>query len=135
MLVQTYSPEHPAVFHAVLHDYEGFVAGELIERTRYGLPPFGRLVRVIARGSREVVVADYLKKLGDELRRAADPSIRILGPAPAPIIKIRNRYRFHLQARCPTVRPLQTLIRDLAGRFPPPRGVDLAIDVDPISML
>ena len=135
VLVQTYCPEHPAIFHAVRHDYEGFVAGELVERAKFGVPPFGRMVRVIARGPREEAVSDYLQKLADALRSQADASIRILGPAPAPIIKIRNLYRFHLQARCPTARPLQVLIRDVPGRFPPPQGIELAIDVDPISML
>ena len=62
-------------------------------------------------------------------------SVRVLGPAPAPIIKIRNLYRFHIQARCPTARPLQALMREVSGPVPPPRGIELAIDVDPISML
>ena len=93
------------------------------------------MVRVIARGPEESAVHDYLKTLAAGLRQAADPSVRILGPAPAPIIKIRNLYRFHLQARCPTARPLQLMMRDLAGRFPPPHGIELAVDVDPISML
>jgi primosomal protein N' (replication factor Y) len=135
VLVQTYSPDHSAVCHALRHDYEGFVTGELLERARFGVPPFGRVVRVIARGRQEGFVSDYLKKLGDELRQAAAPTIRILGPAPAPIVKIRNLYRFHLQARCPTARPLQVLIRDVPRKFPPPHGIELAIDVDPISML
>ncbi|MFO0887866.1 MAG: primosomal protein N' [Isosphaeraceae bacterium] len=135
VLVQTYCPEHPAIVHAVLHDYEGFVARELPERQKYGVPPFGRMVRVIARGPEEGTVFDYLKEVGEGLHRTADPSVRILGPAPAPIIKIRNLYRFHLQARSSNVRRLQALMRELPGRFPAPRGVELAIDVDPISML
>ncbi|MGC8642801.1 MAG: replication restart helicase PriA [Isosphaeraceae bacterium] len=135
VLVQTFSPDHPAIFHAIQHDYAGFVGGELLERARYGVPPFGRMVRVIARGAREETVSAYLDKLGEGLRQVADPSIRILGPAPAPITKIRNLYRFHLQARCPTTRPLQALIREVPGCWPTPRGVELAIDVDPINML
>lgn len=135
VLVQTYCPEHPAIMHAVSHDYEGFAASELPERARFGVPPFGRMVRLIARGPEESAVHDYLKSLATGLREAADPSVRILGPAPAPIIKIRNLFRFHLQARCPSARPLQLMMRDLAGRFLLPASIELAVDVDPISML
>ena len=50
-----------------------------------------------------------MNDLAAAFRAAADPSVRILGPAPAPIIKIRNLYRFHLQLRCPNSRPLQNV--------------------------
>ena len=135
VLVQTYCPDHPAIRHAVLHDYEGFVRGELPERTKFGVPPFGRMVRLIARGPEEAAVSDFMKKLAAGLCQAAPASVRILGPAPAPIIKIRNLYRFHLQARCPSARPLQSLMREVPGRYPTPQGIELAVDVDPISML
>ena len=50
-----------------------------------------------------------MNDLAEGFRAAADPSVRILGPAPAPVLKIRNLYRFHLQLRCPKSRPLQVL--------------------------
>src|SRR5262249_19849800 len=120
---------------ATQHDYLGFVQDELPERAKYGVPPFGRLVRIIARGAGESAVFAYLKDLADALRQAADASVRILGPAPAPILKIRNLYRFHLQLRCPGARPLQILAGTVPGRCPAPHGIELAIDVDPITML
>jgi primosomal protein N' len=49
--------------------------------------------------------------------------------------KIRNLYCFHLRMRCPSPRPLQDLLREIPPKFPPPNGVELAIDVDPIGML
>ena len=63
VLVQTYCPDHPAVVHAVKHDYEGFAASELPEREKFGVPPFGRIVRLIARGADETATHDYLQKL------------------------------------------------------------------------
>ena len=63
VLVQTYSPEHPAIRLAARHDYEGFVAGELPEREKYGVPPFGRLVRLIAAGPRKPTVQAYMDEL------------------------------------------------------------------------
>jgi primosomal protein N' (replication factor Y) len=135
VLVQTYTPEHPAIRAAIRHDYQAFVADELPERKKYGVPPFGRLVRMIARGPEESAVYAYLKDLAAALRREADPSVRILGPAPAPILKIRNLYRFHIQLRCPKPRPLQALARTVPASIPAPHGVELAVDVDPIHML
>jgi len=135
VLVQTYSPDHHAIRSAAGHDYHGFVQGELPEREKYGVPPYGRIVRVIARGAAESAVFAYLNDLAAAFRLAAFPSVRILGPAPAPILKIRNLYRFHLQLRCPNSKPLQSLVSTVPGRHPPPHGIDLAIDVDPITML
>jgi primosomal protein N' (replication factor Y) len=135
VLVQTFCPDHPAILNAVRHDFEGFAASELPERAKFRVPPYGRIVRMVARGLREMAVQQYMEKLGAALKEAADASVRVLGPAPAPIVKIRNCYRFHLQVRSPAAGALQALAREVAGRLPPPRGVDLAIDVDPISML
>jgi primosomal protein N' (replication factor Y) (superfamily II helicase) len=135
VLVQTYSPEHPAIRFAVEHDYEGFARSELPEREKYGVPPYGRIVRLIARGPDETAASAYMDALAASFRAAADPSVRVLGPAPAPIIKIRNLFRFHLQLRCPHSRPLQLLANTVPGEHPAPHGIELAIDVDPISML
>ena len=135
VLVQTYSPDHPAIRAATNHDYEGFARSELPEREKYGVPPYGRIVRLIARGPEESVVSAYMNDLAAGFRAAALPSVRILGPAPAPIIKIRNLYRFHLQLRSPHSRPLQSLANTVPGQHPPPHGIELAIDVDPITML
>jgi primosomal protein N' (replication factor Y) len=135
VIVQTFSPDHPAIRAAAEHDYHAFVRDELPERQKYGVPPYGRIVRVIGRGANESAVFEYLKELGAAFRLAAGPSVRILGPAPAPIVKIRNLYRFHLQLRCPNSKPLQTLLNSVPSEHPAPHGVELAVDVDPINML
>ena len=135
VLVQTYTPDHYAIQSAIHHDYLTFVQSELPERAKYGVPPSGRIVRLIARGPDESAVYAYLKELAAAMRPAADPSVRILGPAPAPILKIRNLYRFHIQLRCPNPRPLQTLARMAHGCILAPHGIELAVDVDPIHML
>jgi primosomal protein N' (replication factor Y) (superfamily II helicase) len=135
VLVQTYSPDHPAIRFAAGHDYEGFAGCELPEREKYGVPPYGRLVRIIARGPKEPKVQSYMDELAAAFKAEAHASVRILGPAPAPILKIRNLYRFHLQLRCPNSKPLQVLAGAVPRRLPPPEDVELAVDVDPISML
>ncbi|HWE34946.1 MAG TPA: primosomal protein N' [Isosphaeraceae bacterium] len=135
VLVQTYSPDVPAIQCARDHDYLGFVAAELPRREEKGVPPFGRLVRLIARGADEKAVESYLREVGEVLARASDPSVRQYGPAPAPVAKIRNLYRFHLQLRAPGPAPLQSLLKAALPTLPHRPGVELAIDVDPVSLL
>jgi primosomal protein N' (replication factor Y) len=135
VLVQTYCPDHPAILHAVHHDYEGFAASELPVREKFGVPPSGRMIRLIARGPDESALHEYLTSVAAGLREVADPTVRILGPAPAPIIKIRNLFRVHLQARCPSTRPLQLMMHSMSDRYPLPAGIELTVDVDPMSML
>ena len=135
VLVQTYSPDHPAIRLAARHDFEGFAQSELPVREQFGVPPYGRLVRIIARGPKEATVQAYMDELATAFKAEAHTSVRILGPAPAPVLKIRNLYRFHLQLRCPNTKPLQALAGTVPRRFPTPENVELAVDVDPISML
>jgi primosomal protein N' (replication factor Y) len=135
VLVQTCCPDVPAIGCAAHHDYLGFVANELPERQRFGMPPYGRLVRMIARGPDEPVVRDFMEDLTAALRAAAPAAVKVLGPAPAPVLKIRNLYRYHLRLVAPTPRPLQDLLHAVPQTVPVPHGVELAIDVDPVSML
>jgi len=134
VLVQTFSPDHPAILHAAKHDYEGFVGWDLPNRSGPLASPFGRVARLIARGRDEARTETYLRDLSARLREFADPSIRFLGPCPAPVLKIREEFRFHLQLRCPTTAPLRALLSDLSKPPIPPK-VELAVDIDPISML
>jgi primosomal protein N' (replication factor Y) len=92
------------------------------------------MVRLIARGADEPAVRDTSRswRADSGLGPRHVPAPR---PAPAPILKIRNLYRYHLRLLCPTSRPLQGLLRDIPPRVPVPTGVELAIDIDPMSLL
>jgi primosomal protein N' (replication factor Y) len=135
VLVQTYNPEHSAVRCAATHDYLSFAADELQVRLRHMVPPFGRLVRLIARGPDEKAVVEYLGGVAAALRAQAPAEVRMLGPAPAPVEKIKNLFRFHLRLFAPSPRPLHDLLRAVLPGLPAPAPVELAVDVDPISML
>ena len=136
VLVQTYCPDHPAIVHAVQHDYEGFAASELPERAKFGVPPFGRMVRLIARGPEESAVDDYLKKLAAGLTRSRRRP-RSGSSAPPRLPSSRSATSTASTSRRDARPPgrFSCMMRDLAGRFPPPHGIELAVDVDPISML
>ncbi len=135
VLVQTYSPEVPAIAFARHHDYLGFVEGELVERQRHGMPPFGRLARLIARGLDPVAVRHYLESLHEALTAAKSTLVVLSAAVPAPVEKIRNLHRFHIRLRCPSPKPMLDLLREVLPQFPPPHGVELAIDIDPVSLL
>jgi len=135
VLVQTFSPDVPAIAYAKGHDYQGFVAGELLDRQNLGLPPFGRLVRLIARGEDASAVKAYLESLHQALMEVRPSVVVITAVVPAPVEKIKNLYRFHLRMRCPSPKPLQDLLKRVLPQCPAPGGVELATDVDPIGML
>ena len=135
VLVQTRSPDVPAIALAVHHDYEGFVATELPSREAGTFPPYGRMVRILARGAVEDVVKTYINELGAAIRAEAPKAVRVQGPAPAPTLKIRNLYRYHLRLLAPSPKPLREVLQNLAEKIPVPQGVELAIDVDPVSLL
>lgn len=134
VLVQTFSPEHPAIGFAAHHDYLGFVATELPERSMRNVPPFGRLVRLIARGADEKAVEAYMEAFARRLNEAGE-AVRVLGPSPAPVSKIKNLFRHHVQLRAASHKPLHAILRKVVPEMQPPHGVELAIDVDPVSLL
>jgi primosomal protein N' (replication factor Y) len=135
VIVQTYSPEAPAIRHAVHHDYLGFVQDELPRRASYAVPPFGRIIRVVARAQKPAQVLEYITALASILSRAERPGVRVLGPALAPVAKIRNLHRFHLQLRGSSIRPLQELLAKALSELTPPSDVEVAVDVDPVNLL
>ena len=135
VLVQTYDPDAPAIAHAAQHDYLGFVEYELPSRQEHGIPPYGRIIRLVARGAVEARVKDYMIALAAAFQEAGDRQVAILGPAPAPVGKIRNLFRYHIQLRAASARALKALLDEVLPRHPPTHEVELAVDIDPVSML
>jgi primosomal protein N' (replication factor Y) len=102
-----------------------------------GYPPFECLIRVILRGPDEAVVTQAAPTLGNTLRTAIDSgglAARILGPAPAPVTRLKNLFRYHLQLAAPQLETLQTLWRTSGAPCTLPAEIELAVDVDPINL-
>ncbi len=135
VLVQTFCPEEPAIVSATKHDYLGFLETELSRRREHGLPPFGRMVRLIARGPDEAATRTFLAGVADRLRQAAPPGVKLLGPSPAPVVKIRDLFRYHLRLQAASAKPLQSLLHAEMPGIVAPHGIELAVDVDPLSLL
>ena len=128
--VQTYDPEHPAVRFAALHDYDGFAAVELRERAAARFPPSTRLIYlgIIGRDRRRVerTAARYA-----DLLRAGDLA-EVLGPAPYPVVRVNNEWRYRVALRGRKPAALRALVRDrLLPLAHAERTTRLAINVDP----
>jgi primosomal protein N' (replication factor Y) len=136
VLVQTLSPDHPAIAAAVRHDFPKFAQHELAVRRAGGYPPFSAMVRLVIRGAQEATARETASHVGDRLRRTAagDATIRVLGPGAAPIARLRGEHRFQLQLQAPTSATLQALVREATRDFEPPKDVRWTADVDPWDM-
>jgi primosomal protein N' (replication factor Y) len=135
VLVQTFCPTAPAIVRAARHDYLGFVGDELPEREKRGVPPYGRLVRLIARGADEAAVSGFMQSVAALLDAHAPAGVSRFGPAPAPVARIKGLYRYHLQLRAAAAKPLQALLHAALPVIVAPSGVEMAVDVDPVNML
>ncbi|MEI8319955.1 MAG: primosomal protein N', partial [Planctomycetia bacterium] len=138
VVVQTSTPEHPAIRSAGRHDYEAFVRHELPIREALLYPPYGSVVRFVVRSHREEAAAAWAGTLTDRLRAAVAAGaegMRVLGPAPAPIARLRDRFRWHLQVHGPDGERLRAVVLQATAGLRTPDDVAWIIDVDPVEML
>jgi primosomal protein N' (replication factor Y) len=139
VLVQTYAPDHYAMQHLTRHDYKTFFAAEVEFRRALNYPPFSRLVQLRLDGPKSQEVEVKIKQMAAALRAKLEAKgagqIEILGPAPAPIEKLRNRYRWQLLLKGKSISTLSEFAQHGRALVPRSRNVRLHIDVDPYSML
>ena len=140
VIVQTYSPEHPAIQAASQHDYEQFATAEMINRMKFNYPPLGSVARIVIRGTVEDVteaVAESLLQALEASRDALNAEVRILGPAPPPISKLRGKYRFHILLQSIDSAELGETIRRATSTFKiaDKDDVQYVVDIDPMDML
>jgi primosomal protein N' (replication factor Y) len=138
VLVQTFDPDHPAIRAASEHDYAAFAQRELPIREALAYPPFASIIRLVVRGSSEAAAKEFAGQLADRLRgtmQEEDVAGRLLGPAPAPLAKLRGKYRYQIQLHGPDGEKLRAAVRRASGERKTPEGVRFIVDVDPLDML
>jgi primosomal protein N' (replication factor Y) len=136
--VQTLCPEHPAIQAALRHDYAAFAAEELPTRQIFQYPPFGSMIRLVIRGPVAGVAGGFAKLLGERLRAAVAeyaPEARVLGPAPAPLVRLRGLFRFQIHLQGTEGERLRAAARAATQNLDPPEKVQWIVDVDPLDML
>ena len=133
VIVQTYTPEHQVIQAVQQHEYESFTTSELQQREALNYPPYGRLILLrlssLDAASVEQTASFVATQLGNN-----DAGFEILGPAPANILRVANRYRWQIMLKLlPNVQPELpdwNFVRSLI-----PASVSLTIDVDPLHLM
>ena len=138
VLIQTYHPYHYALRHACAQDYEGFYEEELRYRQNHSYPPFVALASLLVHGP------DLGKVRNDslELRKQLDivnqeRKCRVLGPAPAPLSRLKGEHRFQLLIKSRSRKDLRE-VADKAMRAVAEKGVNLRsinLEIDPVSIM
>ena len=128
-LLQTWMPSHPVMKALAQGDRDSFMRQERRARERAGLPPFGRLAAIILSGADE----ERVRQTADMLASAAPrgEGFLVLGPAPAPLYRLRGKYRYRFLLRARRGIGVQRLLSAWMRRVKPPSGVRLVVDVDP----
>jgi len=142
VLIQTYTPEHYAVQMAAKHDFIRFFNHELELRRGMGYPPFSKMVRLLVYGKSEEMVREAAEKLRgrlDDFTRAHDGGkIFITGPAPAPLGRLKENYRWHVVVWSSDHHRLRRVLEGMwrgNGFAQPGKGLRLSVDVDPMSLM
>ena len=137
VLVQTYHPDHYAIQFAANHDYPGFVAKELQYRRWMHYPPFAVLANIIIQSPKLEEAAAWSTTLGKWFERTRLDKIRVLGPAAAPISRIKRIYRFHFVLKAEQRKSLSFTLRAMlafAETHDIPRR-NLIVDVDAVHLM
>jgi primosomal protein N' (replication factor Y) len=137
VLVQTYHPDHYAIEFAAKHDYPGFVAKEMQYRRWMHYPPFAVLANVVVQSEKLEEATAWSSTLGRWFQQERLEKVRVLGPAAAPIVRLKRIYRYHFVLKAERRQVLgETLRRMLA--FAEAQGIarrNLVVDVDAVHLM
>ncbi len=132
VIIQTYTPGHYAIQSAKTHDYNNFYAKEISFRRELNLPPFSRMVSLTFRGRKEEVVLKVSEVLRDRLEvKNKSMNVEVVGPAPAPISRIKGTYRWNLFLKSDKVENITRLLKEVLGIRKKVGGVIITVDVEP----
>jgi primosomal protein N' (replication factor Y) len=135
VVLQTYNPEHHSIRHALTEDYAAFFAEESGLRKKAGFPPFLHVALIGLAGEN----LDKVREVSREIRSRLDSApnalwIEIMGPAPAPIEKLQNRFRYQILVKFSNLTEALVFLKQHLFPFHP-SGVRIALDIDPYYTL
>ncbi|MBI4817234.1 MAG: primosomal protein N' [Deltaproteobacteria bacterium] len=142
VILQALAPSHYSIQCAIRHDDRGFVAIEAQSRKSAGYPPYSRLCSIRVESEDQELARAFAtsirREVDERIRREPEGTKTVFarGPAPAPIERIRGRFRFLSLVFAPTPARLSAIIHEVRARSgKPPRGVDVVFDVDAVDLL
>jgi primosomal protein N' (replication factor Y) len=141
-VIQTFNPDHYSILRAKDHDYLGFYQEEIQFRKALEYPPFSRFInfRLVGNSEKKTKgLAEEMGKVGQSLlKKGYGKGIEILGPSTAPFAKMRGKFRWQMLAKGKSHQLLHRFAKALVSRMDVQlkgKGVNLDIDVDPVSIL
>ena len=133
LVIQTYHPDHYAIQAALSHDDERFAEAEMRFRRTFHYPPYTRMVQLLFHGKDRARTEARSRELAMRLdRHPIARECRIAGPAPAPLERLKGRWRFQMLVRHPSSSRLREL---LSQTLPAGGSQDLVVDIDPQSLM
>jgi primosomal protein N' (replication factor Y) len=137
VVLQTYFPDHYAVQFAARHDFAGFYDKELQFRSWMHYPPYSAIANVIVRSEKLDEALAWSGELGRWFEKTRHEGIRVLGPAAAPITRLKRDYRYHFILKSPSREKMNALLRamlaEAAARKIP--RTQIVVDVDAIWLM
>jgi primosomal protein N' (replication factor Y) len=137
VVLQTFASDHYAIQFAQRHDYEGFFEKEVRFRKWMHYPPFSALANILVRSDKLEQTLQWTGKIGKWFESTRNEGVRVLGPAVAPILRLKRDYRYHLIVKAASREKLNTTLRRMlayADSEKIPR-THLIVDVDALSLL
>jgi primosomal protein N' (replication factor Y) len=137
VLVQTYHPDHYAIQFAAQHDYPGFVAKEMNYRRWMHYPPFAVLANVVIQSEKLEEATGWSAALGRWFQQTRLEKVRVLGPAAAPIVRLKRIYRYHFVLKAERRQTLGAALRAML-RFAETQNIprrNLVVDVDAVHLM
>ena len=135
VILQTHMPDHYALVHACSQEYDAFFERELEFRRTMGYPPVAALVNLIVRATDEGKGREAVAALGASLRSSAHGRYRVLGPARAPLARLRREHRFQILLKGQRKAMRDAVRQALVSRYGETRWPGVAVDVDPLSVM
>jgi len=135
VVVQTYTPFEAPIQFAKRAQYDEFFTAQMQERQELAYPPYRHIIRHVFRGRNPEKTAFFAEQWARVLEKEFGPQIELRGPAPAPLEKAKDFYRFQLWVFCNAVTPIAEKIARLRAAFPSDEDVQDGFDVDPIDLM
>lgn len=134
VVIQTFNPNHPSILFAKNHDYKGFFQEDIKNRQNCNYPPFSRICLLHIDSLKEDKARLFAQDLAKQSRLFAHSQIQILGPSSAPLIKLKNRYRFQILIKAKTHFVLEDFLQALIPKIKKTASIQVKIDRDPLSL-
>ncbi|MGE5380281.1 MAG: primosomal protein N' [Methylocystaceae bacterium] len=136
VLIQTYEPDHPVLQHIRHHDYPGFYRDEIMERARLDYPPFTRILKIVAWSEDREQARDGITAAAEKVhnylqQQPGNHDVKVLGPAPCPIFRLRGQYRYGI-----TLKSTNGSLLLAIGQYiieGKKINVRLEVDIDPVN--